>query len=195
MKSLSLVKQLIIGFLLSLFASICIGSLSLIFNLNDAFYLGFLATTVLYIALILKNSQIKTGRVVVFISSVVAAALAILFIGPGEFLLAISLLSIFLVRAVYHHTGLVSTAFDAALICFGFFIASGVLVSTQSWFLSFWCFFFIQSFLVYAPELLEGNRKAKFDSVEAGDYSSNRKSIIARNIANEAIQQLTGHSH
>ncbi len=192
MKSLSLLKQLSIGFLLSLFASISIHSLSILLHINDAFSLGLFATALLYIGLILKNSQQTTGRVVVVLTAVIGALLMSLWNTPIEVISIAVLISIFVVRVVYNNAGLIGIAYDAGLICLGFFIAAGVLVSSGSWFLSFWCFFFIQSFIVYKPDSTTIRQGSI--SISNSQLSTNQKFNRARNLANQAIQQLSVRS-
>ncbi len=205
MKSSNLTKQLLIGFLLSLFASICIPGLMLLFNPLDAFNLTVSITSVFYIGTILKNSQRVTGRIVIFSITVVAAGLLSFFVASSQLILAASLFSIFLVRIIYYQTILSGTVFDAALICFGVFIASGVFASTASWFLGFWCFFFIQSFIVFSVEFFSSKKcrnfslKPDLDPVRApvlgleDKQKNNQKFNIAKRSANQAIQQLLNH--
>ncbi|PHS14380.1 MAG: hypothetical protein COA86_15680 [Kangiella sp.] len=201
MKSSSLIEQLMIGFLLSLFASFSIPALMLLFNAFDAFNLTVLMISIFYIGAILKNSQRVTGRIVIFSITVVVAGLLCFFVASSQFILAVSLFNILLVRVVYYQKHLSGTAFDVVLIYFGFFIASGVFASTASWFLGFWCFFFIQSFIVFSDELFISKKQRGIDFVPErdpiiepeGKQKYNQKFNIAKRSANQAIQQLLNH--
>lgn len=187
MKSVSLFKQLLVGFLVSIFASISIYSLSLVFGYTDSLNLSIAAASIFYIAFILNNSHLKTGRLVVFTLLSLGALTLCFLVSPSQLTIMASLLSIFIVRVVYCQSGLFAVAFDAGLIALGFFIASGVLVSTNSWFLSFWCFFFIQSFIVYQSDIFSNRKNCNNEQQQA----TNQKFCQAKNLANQAIQQIS----
>ncbi len=187
MKSFSLFKQLLVGFLISLFASISIYSISLLLGYTDALNLSIAAASLFYITFILSNSHLKTGRVVVFSLALLGAFTLCFLVSPNQLIIATSLLSIFVVRVIFYQSSWRASAFDAGLIGLGFFIASGVLVSTSSWFLSFWCFFFIQSFIVYQSDIFSSSPTENNPQQQL----NTQKFCQAKNMAEQAINQLS----
>jgi len=186
MKSVSLFKQMLAGLLISLFASISIYSLSLVFNYTDSLNLSIAATSIIYIAFVLNNSHLKTGRLLVFSLLSLGALVMCFLVSPSQLIIGASLLSIFVVRVIFYQANWLPAIFDAGLIALGLFIASGVLVSTNSWFLCFWCFFFIQSFTVYQADIFSARKKESC----AQEKATNQKFYQAKKLAEQAIQQV-----
>jgi hypothetical protein len=190
MKSVSLFKQLMIGFLISIFASISIHSLFLIFSYSDSINLSIAIASIFYIVFTINNSHIKRGRLIAICLLTISILAICLLIASSQIVIATCLLQIFMVRVVYYQSSWLAAAFDAILIVVGFFIASGVLVSTNSWFLGFWCFFFVQSFIIYQSEILLFGK----NSSKGMRLNTDQKFWHAKKMADQAIQQISNQT-
>ncbi|MCP4320369.1 MAG: hypothetical protein GY951_02010 [Psychromonas sp.] len=152
MKTLTLPAVLLSGLTLSLLATVLAAVLSGPLYFNEAISITIAVITAFYIGVLLKFSQLKTGRLLLLATYICAAVLLIISGISAQWFALFSLSAIWLCTLVYYRFGLFAAVYHAILLTVGVFTASWVIVATGSWFLCFWCFFLMQSPLFFAHQ-------------------------------------------
>ncbi len=136
-----------------------------------------------YVLYLLGSSRERTGRVVVP-ALWLAVAAAFWWLLPGLPSFAIGHVGlIWLVRSLYHHSGVLGALGDLALSAFSFAAALWALGS-GSVFLTFWCFFLLQGLFV----ALTASADNPSDVTTPGDDFQQ-----ARLVAETALKSLLAH--
>ena len=104
-----------------------------------------------YMFYLIKRSAPKSGKL--FGSLVILSVLGMCVLVPMSIVLvvAILVLSIWLIRSTYYRLGLVDSVFDFGLNLLSLGAAIAAIVVSDSYFLAFWTFFVTQALHVYLP--------------------------------------------
>ncbi|TQV87999.1 hypothetical protein [Aliikangiella coralliicola] len=194
MKSLTFIRATLIGLGLSLLGSISFYGLQFFYTDSNALQLTISLVALVYIGTLLAYSKSKAGRLTTILVCLVGnIALLYLFL-PINLLIISILLSVWLVRTLYHHQRFIASVLDAGLLFAGYSAAVWTLFATGSWFLSFWLFFLIQALTIFIPQLVNNKRNAFFEhfNSEISDLeSSDRDFHTAYRNAQNAIKRLS----
>jgi len=104
-----------------------------------------------YVVYLLGRSRVRVGRVTALAAWVTGAALTWWTAPPLAAYLLAHLFMVWLVRALYYHTGVLPALADLAVVCAGLAGAVWAAVATGSVFVSTWCFFLVQAAFVLIP--------------------------------------------
>lgn len=186
MKSNNLSNLLLTGLLLSLAASFCMQIFTFKFNTEAAFNLTLVINVSLYMIVTIINSPHKRGLLLVALYLSTHLAGLSYFELSSQFFLISSLIFIFIMRVLHAQKRLLQAIYSALLIVVGFIIASIVLVNTNSWLLSFWCFYLSQAIQQPLLNYLSDNQKHCLTN----DNINSQKFNQANNRAEQLIQKL-----
>ncbi len=107
-----------------------------------------------YISYLLSRSRERLGRATL-IGSWLLVTTAIWFLTPSLALYGLTHLGlIWIVRALYHYSSLLSALADLGLNAVALAAATWAASQTDSLFITTWCFFLIQALFVYIPPKL-----------------------------------------
>lgn len=135
-----------------------------------------------YIGYLLLTSRERVGRVVVPLGWLIATLIAWA-LSPGLwFFLLFQMASVWLVRSLYHHSGILAAGADAVL-CLAALAAAVWAAGTGSMFLIAWCFFLVQALFVWIPE-----RQRDADGVDP--EADDTRFAEARNLAERAFKRV-----
>jgi len=180
----SFLNLILFGLLLSVAATVGLSSAKLLFHPILALNITFAAVSLIYIGYVLFNSPVSTGRMLTMVCVLVAFLGGLLF-APSDTLFAILLVfSIWLIRSLYYHLSFFGAFFDALICLAGYLAAIWALTNTSSWFMTFWCFFLVQSLIAFIPKLQKSN------AVEQQKSFDNEKFTNAHKNARDAVNTI-----
>lgn len=104
-----------------------------------------------YITFLLSQTPHRNGRVITVFAWLALTAVGLLFSWPAYLFLASQLVAIWMVRALYFHSSLLTAGADLGLILLGAGAAFWAFLHTGSLFLALWCFFLLQALFAFAP--------------------------------------------
>jgi hypothetical protein len=116
--------------------------------------------TLAYLLYLLSKSKERTGRITVLFTWCLLCATLWFFGLPISLFFIVHALAIWLVRALYFHTGLFSTLADLGLNAFSIAAAIWACHHSGSVFLSIWCFFLAQALFVAIPAVADKSSKS-----------------------------------
>jgi len=144
MSNYTTLQQLVIGFVLSLLAVVLLSLFPVILDFDHSLSMTVVILTLCYSIFLLKKSPSKTGQASLVLSYIVGSLALVFLNAPFDWISLASLLMIWLVRFLFGQSTLLKAGLHALILLAGLSAASTVLVTTHSWFLTFWCFFLIQ---------------------------------------------------
>ena len=104
-----------------------------------------------YVLFLLSQTTFPSGRIITVCSWFVLTASGLAFGWPAYLILAAQLLAVWLVRALYFHSSLLTAGADLGLVVIGAGAAFWAFLHTGSLFLSLWCFFLVQVLFALVP--------------------------------------------
>lgn len=141
-----------------------------------------------YLALLLRDSGARVGRLVTLAAWIALTALLAL-IDPGLWLwLLLQLGVVWLARCLYLHDSFLAALADAGLN--GLALATGMATALHSGsvFLTLWSFFLVQAFFAFIPGLLPG--RSPPSSAQAADGDAFEQAYRG---AESALRRLSAH--
>lgn len=157
MKQLTFAKLTGCGFILSVTGAVTMFGLDFAFYRNDAILLTSLTLLLFYWIFLLAKSSNMTGGLTTTLGFIVVNLVLGISIRAYEPILIINLVALWLLRCCYFHRSFFSILVDGLLVFLGSSLAYLVLLMTQSWLLTFWCFFLTQAAFVFIPNQRPGN--------------------------------------
>jgi len=109
------------------------------------------AVALAYVVYLLARSRERAGRISILAIWSGAAVLTWWSAPSLMVYIAIHLVLLWLVRALYFHAGPLSALLDLGLNGLAFAVAAWAVIHTHSIFLALWCFFLVQSLFVLIP--------------------------------------------
>jgi hypothetical protein len=143
-------------------------------------------TTLAYLIVLLKHSNARVGKVVVFCSwaIVAVASWSFDFSLIEQILIQASL--IWIVRSLYFHRSLFTALLDLGLVSLGLCAGYWAISNTGSPAVALWSFFLSQSLFCWIPDLAEQQQRS-VDRVDPGQSSFQS----SHRIAIDAVRKLT----
>ena len=187
-KPTTLFREIGIGLVLSVLAAAA-ATLALVFFPAGHVIRGVVAMVAFaYACRTLARSNERIGRIVTI--AVWLAALALAWwsgIGLAGFV-AIHIVMLWLVRALYVYTRSIEAGVDLALTTVAIGFASWAALRTDSVLLAAWAFFLVQAFHVYVPELARRCLKPKATAIDRDDL--NQRFADASRAADAALRRI-----
>lgn len=106
----------------------------------------------LYVLYLLRHAATRVGRPTVLLAWLLAATGLWLSAPALGVYLAAHVSLVWLVRALYHHAGVLAAGLDAALSALALAAAVWAALGTHSVFAAVWCFFLVQALFVALPD-------------------------------------------
>jgi hypothetical protein len=158
---------------------------ALVFSEAVAIRLVIGGLTFVYALYLLGRSPERVGRLTVMLAAGILSAGVWLFYPPLVLFLIAHVLSLWLIRALYFHSGLFSSLADLGLCLFGIASAFWAFDQTGSLFMTVWCFFLIQALF---GVLSGGNLQAADPALPAGGEADFKRAYRA---AEAAVRKLS----
>ncbi|MGZ8160911.1 MAG: hypothetical protein ACXWT4_19200 [Methylobacter sp.] len=160
MKKPTFWEGVVIALLASLTGAIVFFALSFLFTEEIAIRLVISGLAFFYSLYLLSRSGEHIGRITVMLLWCILSAAVWLFGPPPTLFLTLNVLSVWLIRSLYHYSRLFSSLADLGLCLFSITSAFWALHHTGSTFLTFWCFFLTQALFAVIPT---GNKQTFAD--------------------------------
>lgn len=177
------------GVALALLASLLVTAVITVLGIYwiSAFWLETLIAFVSfgYIVYLMARSEERQGRVVVSVMWFMVTIVSALILKSIPLFVFTQLISIWLVRSLYYHNGVLVALLDLALMGLSSLVAMWVWVTTHSLFLSSWCFFLTQALFVLIPK-----RIIKSKNHASSSLSTNAQFEQAHQCAEQALRAL-----
>ena len=138
-----------------------------------------------YVLYLLWRSRERIGRVTILASWLLLSVVIWLWYPPVMLYLALHLLMIWLIRALYFYNGVLPSLMDLGLNGIASALAIGAGLHTQSLFLGLWTFFLCQALFVFIPSSLQGQRASRSPKDEEDRFEH------AHRVAQAAVHKLT----
>ncbi len=156
------IRLIIVGLGISILSVITYEALSIFYISIESLKATISLAALAYITYVLKEAELKVGKVSIFFLQSVTQLILLLAITPLDVVIGSNLLAIWLVRTFYLHRNLVDSIGDIAFLIAGLAASSWALKESHSLLLGFWSFFLVQSLLVFLPKLtasIKGNQQ------------------------------------
>lgn len=186
MKKPTFWEGVVLALLASLAGAIGFFALSLLFAEDVAIRPVISGLAFVYSLYLLSRSGERIGRITVMFLWCILSAAVWLFGPPLTLFLMLNALPIWLIRSLYFYSRLFSSLADLGLCLAGIASAFWALHHTGSLFLTFWCFFLVQTSFVFIPT---GNKQTFAD--EAALSNSEAEFERAYQAAEAAVRKLS----
>ena len=176
MKRPGFFNGVLVALVLALIAGAAFAGLGAVFAAGPVLQLIVTALAGAYVAYLLGRSEERSGRIATLVLWSVGAGASWLLAPNLAVLLCAHVAMIWLIRALYFHSSVLSALADLGLSCLA--LASAIWAAQQSGslFLAVWCFFLVQALFVVIPQTFAGRAgtfAGKADSpaaVETDDF-------------------------
>lgn len=175
-------KHVLAALGLSLVGSISFQVLAPFVGSYDSARLTISVLAAIYLAYVVHQSGIKTGRLTTALVWLAIGGVSVLLNVSMTSWIAIQVFSVWAIRSIYLHDSFLTAGADALLN--GFAVAASLVTAwhTRSTFLAFWVFFLIQASYLWLPRLHHPRNPQKI--TEPNPFNQ------AQSIANNALSQL-----
>ena len=141
-------------------------------------------TALLYVIFLFRQSEEKTGRIVMLVTWFLFAATTWWLAPSLAIYLIAHIFAVWLIRSLYFYTGFLPATLDLGLSLVSLSAFAWGLERTGSVFLAVWCLFLVQALFVLIPRSVSSRRnKVKFES-------GSDAFVRARQQADKALQQI-----
>ena len=162
-------RLIVVGLGISMLSVITYEALSIFYISIESLKATISLAALAYISYVLKEAELKVGKVSIFFLQSVTQLILLLAITPLDVIIGSNLLAIWLVRTFYLHRNLVDSIGDIVVLIAGLAASSWALKESHSLLLGFWSFFLVQSLLVFLPKLTASIKGNPQPLVASGD--------------------------
>jgi hypothetical protein len=170
MRAISFTQGAIAAAFLALAGAVLVTSLTLFWPVALVLRLLIAALGAAYVALLVARSTLRSGRIVLPLAWLLAAAAIALWAPSLAAFIVLHTALIWLARSVLCHASVLSALLDLALSVTALVVAFASLRHSGSWALSVWSFFLVQALFAFIPRswqratsALETSAAARFD--------------------------------
>jgi hypothetical protein len=175
-----------LALIVSIIGAVSFFSLSTLFGSTGVIQLIIAALCLIYVVYLLSRSGERIGRVTVISAWLLIAGLSWLFVSSLLLYIIIHLGMIWFIRSLYFYSSILSSLADLALTGFSLAVAIWAWSMSQSVFLSFWCFFLVQSLFTLIPKQI-----TKYQNRSTINVDTNDPFEYAHRTAEVALHKLT----
>ena len=186
MRQISILNGIAFAIIISLISALLIQLLPLILTISNSYHLTIAVLSLAYLLYLLRYSEVRRGRVMVFIAWMSINFAVWLFDMNLITLIAINLISIWLLRSLYFHSSISAGTLDLLLVAMSAGAATWALLQTSSPIAAVWCFFLCQSLFSAIPQsTLSANK------ISADNRTDTDRFQAAHRVAQDAVRKLS----
>lgn len=186
MRQISILNGIAFAIIISLISALLIHLLPLILTISNSYRLTIAVLSLAYLIYLFRYSEVRRGRVIVFIAWMSINFAAWFFNLSLINLIAINLLTIWLVRSLYFHSSISAATLDLLLVAMSAGAGTWALLHTSSPVAAAWCFFLCQSLFSAIPQSsLSVNKISPDNRKDTGRFEA------AHRVAMDAVRKLS----
>lgn len=185
MRQVSILNGIAFAIIISLISAFLIHLLPLILTTSSSYRMTVAVLSLAYLLYLFRYSEIRRGRVIVFMLWMSINFAAWFFALNLISLLALNLLMIWLVRSLYFHSSISAAIFDLLLVLMSAGAGTWALLHTSSPVAAVWCFFLCQSLFSAIPQSFLPLNRNNVVSNDADRFEA------AHRVAQDAVRKLS----